>query len=323
MKKTIIPILFSVFCVLCSIVHAANEIRAFVPGATGCFAVVREIDGDVYYIVGDAFEIWGGGVGRTAADYDIAMVDKSAGMFVGDMDTNIGAGQYYIVTHQDNDSAPVDADPAIWQEYGDWDGSTWTPATITPAVIADAVWDELSTGHVDAGKAGQQQWTDVDAILDDTGELQTDWTDGGRLDLLIDAIKYKTDLITILDTTVKAGVDANNFTLTAGIDVNDALWFHTIMVTDGDDGHGELRTITDYLHNTGADPNILVDQPFGFTPATGDVVHVMGTDYTGLVYDMWNWLKQSNTPTYFIDATGTGASRRTGITHFDASAEDP
>jgi len=35
--------------------------------------------------------------------------------------------------------------------------------------------------------------TDVDAILVDTAELQTDWTNGGRLDLLIDAIKAVTD----------------------------------------------------------------------------------------------------------------------------------
>ena len=44
----------------------------------------------------------------------------------------------------------------------------------TAAQIADAVWDEASTGHTDAGKAGQQIWTDVDAILTDTNELQTD-----------------------------------------------------------------------------------------------------------------------------------------------------
>lgn len=35
--------------------------------------------------------------------------------------------------------------------------------------------------------------TEVAAILADTNELQTDWTNGGRLDLLIDAIKAKTD----------------------------------------------------------------------------------------------------------------------------------
>jgi len=39
------------------------------------------------------------------------------------------------------------------------------------AEIADAVWDETATGHVDAGKAGQQLWTDIDAILVDTAEI--------------------------------------------------------------------------------------------------------------------------------------------------------
>jgi hypothetical protein len=42
------------------------------------------------------------------------------------------------------------------------------------AAIADAVWNEVSTGHTDAGKAGAQLWTDIDDILDDTYELQTD-----------------------------------------------------------------------------------------------------------------------------------------------------
>jgi len=63
------------------------------------------------------------------------------------------------------------------------------------AEIADAVWDEASTGHTDAGKAGQQLWTDLDAVLADTGELQTDWANGGRLDLLIDGVKTKTDYL--------------------------------------------------------------------------------------------------------------------------------
>ncbi|MGB2807998.1 MAG: hypothetical protein WBC22_09665 [Sedimentisphaerales bacterium] len=39
------------------------------------------------------------------------------------------------------------------------------------AAIADAVWDELATGHTDAGKAGQQLWTDMDAILTDTAVI--------------------------------------------------------------------------------------------------------------------------------------------------------
>jgi len=49
----------------------------------------------------------------------------------------------------------------------------------------------------------------VDAILADTNELQTDLTDGGRLDLLIDAIK--TETASILEDTGTDGV-----VLTAG-----------------------------------------------------------------------------------------------------------
>lgn len=41
----------------------------------------------------------------------------------------------------------------------------------TAAAIADAVWDETVTGHDDAGKAGAQLWTDIDAILTDTAEI--------------------------------------------------------------------------------------------------------------------------------------------------------
>lgn len=41
----------------------------------------------------------------------------------------------------------------------------------TAAAIADAVWDEASAGHTDAGKAGAQLWTDIDAILTDTAEI--------------------------------------------------------------------------------------------------------------------------------------------------------
>lgn len=44
----------------------------------------------------------------------------------------------------------------------------------TAAAVADAVWDEATTGHVTAGTFGEQVKTDIDAILADTNELQTD-----------------------------------------------------------------------------------------------------------------------------------------------------
>jgi len=73
----------------------------------------------------------------------------------------------------------------------------------TAAQVADQVWDEAAAEHVAAGSMGAQLGTDVNAILGgvatilaDTAELQTDWTNGGRLDLLIDAIKVVTDSLT-------------------------------------------------------------------------------------------------------------------------------
>jgi hypothetical protein len=49
--------------------------------------------------------------------------------------------------------------------------STIAAASDVPsaATVADAVWDEASSGHIDTGKAGAQLWTDIDAILADTG----------------------------------------------------------------------------------------------------------------------------------------------------------
>jgi hypothetical protein len=48
--------------------------------------------------------------------------------------------------------------------------------------------------------------TEVAAILADTNELQADWANGGRLDLLVDGVKAKTDSLTF---TVAGDVDCN------------------------------------------------------------------------------------------------------------------
>ena len=71
-------------------------------------------------------------------------------------------------------------DPATHKVAGVVLTDTCTTNTdlVTAATIADAVWDEAAAGHTDAGKAGEQLWTDVDAILADTNELQTDDTPG-------------------------------------------------------------------------------------------------------------------------------------------------
>jgi len=107
------------------------------------------------------------------------------------------------------------AENAIWNAvrsshttdgtYGDtaeWAGGGTPP---TAGEIADAVWDEATSGHTTSGTFGEQLKTDVDAILGDTNELQTDWVDGGRLDLILDARASQSSVTTIddfLDTEI-------------------------------------------------------------------------------------------------------------------------
>lgn len=57
------------------------------------------------------------------------------------------------------------------------------------AVLADT--NELQTDWANGGRLDLL----IDLILADTAELQTDWVNSGRLDALIDAIKAKTDLL--------------------------------------------------------------------------------------------------------------------------------
>lgn len=60
--------------------------------------------------------------------------------------------------------------------------------------VAGAGLTALATAANLATVAGYLD-TEIAAILADTNELQTDWTNGGRLDLLVDAIKAKTDAL--------------------------------------------------------------------------------------------------------------------------------
>ena len=61
----------------------------------------------------------------------------------------------------------------------------------------------------------------------------------------------------------------------------------------------EIRWIDRYDENS-ADPNVWVDEPFSFTPAVNDVVHIMGTTYGGLRYRIMKNLNQSKKLKYSL-----------------------
>lgn len=74
------------------------------------------------------------------------------------------------------------------QEIADLIAADWIQGDASPLAIAAAVWDTALASHTTAGTAGKAV-ADIEA---DTNELQTDWVDGGRLDLIADAILVDT-----------------------------------------------------------------------------------------------------------------------------------
>ena len=94
-----------------------------------------------------------------------------------------GAGSGSLDPTTDSLEAVRDRGDAAWIT-----GNTTTPPTV--AAIADAVLDELTAGHTTAGSLSKA----IIDILADSNEIQGDQVDGGRLDLIWDAIKVKTDL---------------------------------------------------------------------------------------------------------------------------------
>jgi len=117
-----------------------------------------------------------------------------------------------------------------------------------PGIFTMAVDDKISIKAVSP---------DILNILADTNELQTDWKDGGRLDLLIDAIKAKTD--NLFDVTT-FGIETN----AVGVNFTAATWvaLKTVTVTKPTKLTGIKMTIT------GAPTNPVYRITTGTTPGT-------------------------------------------------------
>lgn len=115
-------------------------------------------------------------------------------------------------------------------------------------------------------------------ILGDTDELREDWTNGGRLDLLLDAVKAVTDDMKVLDTTI-ASVDTTDtiFVLTAGLTSNDDI---NNAVCSFYDNTGSIwsgpRKVDDWVNAT---KTLTVDTDVGFPVQAGDRVIIWNVSY--------------------------------------------
>jgi len=182
--------------VAASVTGAVGSVTGAVGSVTGA---VGSVTGNVGGNVAGSVASVTGNVGGNVVG-SVASVTGNVGGIAGTI-TTLDALDTAQDTQHSTTQGKVDTAQADLDLLTGADGATlatsqpnYAPNTTTPptvGAIADAVWDEAVAGHVSAGTFGA---TDA-AILADTNELQTDWANGGRLDLLIDAIKAVTDVI--------------------------------------------------------------------------------------------------------------------------------
>lgn len=154
-----------------------------------------------------------------AATFAAGAIDAAA--LAADAGTEIATAVWASATRSltvlDEDSTTLDLDATIRAAVGLASANLDTQLSTIDGVVDAILLDTAEIGAAGAGLtalasaanlatvAGYLD-TEIAAILADTNELQTDWANGGRLDLLIDAIKAKTDSLTF---TIANVVDAN------------------------------------------------------------------------------------------------------------------
>lgn len=100
----------------------ANEIHANYESGNTLYAVVRNKDGEVWYVGGWIFDAWGTN-GRNAEDYSISLADKSGSLYVGSFDINIPPGRYCIQVFLQAGASPADGDSLIESSEFIWSGT--------------------------------------------------------------------------------------------------------------------------------------------------------------------------------------------------------
>src|SRR3990167_3780153 len=136
--------------------------------------------------------------------------------------------------------------------------------------IADAVWDESTGTHLTVGTFGKI----VNDIYNDTNELQGDWTDGGRLDLLIDALPTNAQMEARTLVAANYATAANQTTiitdiaaLPTAIENADALLIRNVSNVEATAAEDSLCTIVlAALHWTLSGTTLTIYRTDGSTP---------------------------------------------------------
>ena len=205
-----------------------TELQAGLATAANLSTVAGYLDTEIAAILADTNEIqtdWADG-GRLDLILDARASQTSLDTIDGIVDSilvdtaEIGAAGAGLT----NINLPNQTMDIVGNITGNLSGSVGSVTGLTNATVADAVWDEDATAHqtqgtfgqaigdpaadantifgaVVTGAAGATVAADIiavkietAAIVADTNELQTDWVDGGRLDLILDARASQTSV---------------------------------------------------------------------------------------------------------------------------------
>ena len=125
------------------------------------------------------------------------------------------------------------------------DEITEISAAPTAATVADAVWDEATAGHTNAGSFGEQLKNDVDAILTDTGTTIPNQITTAQNDLDIITGATGVNLLTATQASIDAIEVDTSTTLNTKIDTIDTVvdGIQTDL-SNATDGLGAIKTDT-------------------------------------------------------------------------------
>lgn len=150
----------------------AGELKLNWPITDTLFTCVFNTAGKIWYPTGQAFETFGIS-SRTASNYAIVMTGYTGGIQLGDMDTNIPAGNYIALFYIRSTSTPLDADMAdsVGKQDLYWTGSIVSTeivsaSPITKASILTFVNSRLNRSETDIDES-------IKIVLGDLSALKT------------------------------------------------------------------------------------------------------------------------------------------------------
>ena len=90
-----------------------------------------------------------------------------------------------------------------------------TPVDLSLLALSSEVsgLNDPTVSEIVTGVEGSSVATNVTSVLADTGELQTDWADGGRLDLLLDSAASGATILPVASTVAAGEVSEQELTL--------------------------------------------------------------------------------------------------------------